>query len=91
MRGKVRSNGLKAIQHELGQAESEDSEDHCPEEGEGLRVSERVEEFPLLPGEHEHRHESEDDDHHRKEHRPTNLRGGFERVLKHLRRREAAV
>jgi hypothetical protein len=56
-----------------------------------LGVGERVEELALLAGQQEHRHEGQDDDQHREEHRPADLRGGLEGVREHLRRREAAL
>ena len=50
-----------------------------------------MKQFALLAGEQKHRHEGEDDDRHREEDRATDLRGGGQRLFKHLGRRQSAA
>ena len=66
-------------------------EDRGADHREGLCECERVEKFPFLPGEREHRDKREDDDRHREEDRAADLLRGLERHLPGLGSGEAIV
>ena len=71
--------GMKRPAHER-RAQStgtmRDGQQRRADHREGLGEGERMEEFALLPGQREDRHEREDDDDHREEDRPPNLLRG---------------
>jgi hypothetical protein len=82
--------GLEGAAHEerAEHRDGGDGQQHRAEKGEALGVGERVEELALLAGQQKHRHEGQDDDQHREEHRPADLGGGYQRVGEYLRGRK---